>query len=51
VGYHSYTGEKFAAKFAPYGVSRAAFPNVPIRLPNDRETIIRELGKVASAGG
>ncbi len=47
VAYHSYTGEQFAGKFGAYGVKKAAFPNVPVKLPNDKEAIFRELESAA----
>jgi threonine synthase len=47
VGYHSYTGEKFAHKFGGFGIHAAKFTNVPVRLPNDREAIVAELRRAS----
>jgi threonine synthase len=47
VGYHSYTGEKFAGKFGGFGIRAAKFTNVPVRLPNDREAIVAELRRAS----
>jgi len=47
VGYHSYTGDKFAEKFGGYGVRDAKLRNVPVRLPNDKEAIFAELRRAS----